>query len=203
MPHTIIAIQAPLGADLSPALPYLQRAGTVELRTGSVAYLDAGTDVNTRRLRRKLFLLRSTLQALLRVTIRIGASSSKSVSLIAARQCAPGGITIVHPGDEPSFLNTMVIDLLPGIGRRTATYLRNRGVTTIGKFARLPQTAAVQLFGVSGIILREFSRGADPREVLPANKQQPLALGRRSLFSLFASPPAYSTLAVRTGARAG
>ncbi|MBI4426291.1 MAG: hypothetical protein HY567_01835 [Candidatus Kerfeldbacteria bacterium] len=201
MPRTIIAIQAPLGADLTPALPYLERAGTVEFRWPSVAYVDAGPTATTKRLHRKLVLIRATLQSLLHVSVRLGAGSSKLISLIAVRQSAPGGLTVVPLGGETRFLDRVVIELLPGIGRRTAAYLRNRGVATIGTFGRLPQTAAVQLFGVSGIILREFSRGADPREVIPtATKHRPLS-GRRSLFSLFSPPPNYrSTLGVATGA---
>ncbi len=188
---TIIAIQAPPGIDLQRALPFLERSGVVELPTSSVAYLDAGPEFHEKRLKRKLLFLRATLQALLNTAIRLGASASKSVSIIAARQSAPGGITMVRPGTEKRFLEGMVIDLLPGIGRRTATYLRHRGVTTIGKFSQLPQTAAVQLFGISGIVLREFSQGADPREVLPQRPRRPHLKGRRSLLTLFAreNPP--------------
>jgi DNA polymerase-4 len=199
MPRTIIAIQAPAGADLSPALPYLERSGTVEFRWPSVAYVDAGPAVSTKRLHRKLVFIRATLQSLLHVPVRIGAGSSKLISLIAARQSASGGLTMVAPDTEASFLDRVVIDLLPGIGRRTAAYLRNRGVATIGTFARLPQTAAVQLFGVSGIILREFSRGTDPREVMPTTIKPRLISGRRSLVSLF-NQSAYSALGVGTGA---
>lgn len=198
MPRTIIAIQAPLGADLSPALPYLERTGVVEFRWPSLAYIDAGSTTTAKRLHRKLVFIRAALQSLLRVPVRMGAGSSKLISLIAARQSGPGGLSVVAPGGESDFLDRVVIDLLPGIGRRTAAYLRNRGVATIGKFARLPQTAAVQLFGVSGIILREFSRGADPREVQPTTKPRPVG-GRRPLLSLF-SQRSYSALGVAAGA---
>lgn len=197
---TIIAIQAPPGTDLRPTLPYLERSAKVEFRVPSVIYLDASADVSAKRLHKKLCLLRGMVESLLNIHVRIGAGSSKTVALVAARQASPGGITIVPPGDEAAFFERVVIDLLPGIGRRTAAYLRRRGVTTIGKFARLPQTAAIQLFGISGIVLREFSKGADPREVLPhEHKRRPLT-GRRSLLSLFSSGGPYSTLGVVTGA---
>lgn len=186
---TIIAIQAPAGADFRPVLPYLERCGIVEVRSGSILYLaDRGTGVD-RRLQKRIALIQATVQSILNVRVRIGAASSKTVSLVAARQAIPGGITIVPSGTEQQFLDQVVIDLLPGIGRRTATYLRNRGVQTIGKFGRLPQTAAVQLFGLSGVLLREYSRGQDPREVM-SRRRTPPVLGRRSLFSLFATPTA-------------
>jgi len=196
---TIITLIAPPGTDFSPVLPYLQRSGVVEIQNSSL-HIDAGLDESAKRLRKKLLLIRATVQAILEIHVRVGAASSKSVSLIAARQAAPGGMVIVEYGQESTFLERVVIDLLPGIGRRTATYLRNRGVTTIGKFSRLPQVAAVQLFGVSGIILREFSKGLDPRDVLPSQPKLPVLTGRRSLFSLFGTAPGYS--AVGTGANA-
>lgn len=200
IPHRIIiAIQAPAGADLTPVLPYLERTGTVEFRQPSLLYLDAGYEPDVKRLRRKLLLLRATVQTMLQVPIRIGAATTKVVCLIAARQSPRGGMTIVVPGEEQSFLEQTVIDLLPGIGRRTATYLRNRGVTTIGKFGQLPQTAAVRLFGLSGLVLREYSRGADPRDLIPTDGRgkQPVAIGRQSLFSMFRSR-SYSTLGAGT-----
>lgn len=193
-PRTIIAILGPAGTDFDPVLPFLQHSGKLEVQ-GSVVYIDAGVPVAARRLRKKLLLLRSTIQAILNVPVRIGTGTTKSISIIAARQIAPGGLAMINPGDETSFLERVVIDLLPGIGRRTATYLRNRGVTTIGKFARLPQTAAVQLFGISGLILSQFSQGTDPREVVPTSTNLPPITGRRSLFSLFGKTPSYSTLA--------
>lgn len=197
---TIIAMLAPAGTDFGPVVPYLERSGSLEVQ-GSTVYIDTGSVVPNRRLRKKLLLIRATTQAILNVHVRIGSASSKSVSLIAARQSAPGGMTMVEHGDETAFLERVVIDLLPGIGRRTATYLRNRGVNTIGKFARLPQTAAVQLFGVSGIILREFSKGADPRDVVPHKKTDVLTGGRRSLFSLFGTAPGYSPIGATTASR--
>lgn len=199
--RAIITVIAPPGTELNLVLPYLERSGRVELQTASTIYLDAGAWTTSKRLRKKLLLIRSTLQAILHVPIRVGASTAKSVSLVAARQAGPAGIRIVEPGEEGVFLERIVIDLLPGIGRRTATYLRNRGVDTIGKFGRLPQTAAVRLFGVSGIILREFSRGTDPRDVIPDRQPSVRMTGRRSLFSLFGSSPNYSTLGAAANSR--
>jgi nucleotidyltransferase/DNA polymerase involved in DNA repair len=185
VPRTIIAIQAPRTADFTPLLPYLERLGALELRLPSVVYIDAGRHVQGDRLRKKLVVLRSAMQAMLGVSIRIGAASSKAVSLIAARSSLPGGVTIVHPGNESTFLNPIVIELLPGIGRRTATYLRNRGIRTIGQFRKLPQHAAVRLFGTSGIVLHEYSGGSDPRQLIPSSTTYTPISGRQSLFSLF------------------
>lgn len=199
---TIITIQAPAGTELEKALPYLERSGVVEFRSPSVAYIDAGYEARTKRLRKKLLLLRATIETLLNVHVRIGAGSSKSVSLVAARQSSPGGITIVPKDEEAEFLEQVVIDLLPGIGRRTATYLRNRGVDTIGKFGRLPQRVTVRLFGVSGITLNEFSRGSDPRQVIPHMGKHDRQLAQQPPFSIFKNSR-HSTVAGPMGLSAG
>lgn len=180
--RSIIAILAPSHADLTPTLPFLRRSGTVEHRLPSMVYLETPGRTGPRPLRRRLALIRSTVQSILGTPVRIGTAANKAVALVAARAALPGGVAMVPSGTEVAFLDQIVIDLMPGIGRRTATYLRNRGVTTIGKFARLPQTLAVRLFGLSGIALREFSRGSDPRDVIPTSPPQPV-IGRRSLFA--------------------
>jgi len=194
VPRTIIAIQAPRSADFTPLLPYLERIGALELRLPSVVYIDAGKHQQDDRLRKKLVVLCSAIQTMLGACVRIGAASSKAVSLIAARSALPGGVTIVHPGDESAFLNPIVIELLPGIGRRTATYLRNRGIRTIGQFRKLPQHAAVRLFGMSGIVLHEYSGGSDPRQLIPSSSTYTPISGRQSLFSLFKPAAAHGAL---------
>lgn len=198
VPRNIITIHTQSAVDLSPALPYLSRIGAAEVRT-SMVIVDAGPDIGLKRLRKKLIMLRSALTVILGSSVRIGAGTSSVVSIIAAKRSAPGGITIVPNGSESLFLDRTVIDLLPGIGRRTATYLRNRGVRTIGQFNRLPQYAAVKLFGISGIVLHEYSRGNDPREIVMWCKKEPDTFGRQSLFSVFARKR-YPAFGVATGA---
>lgn len=183
--RTIIAIIAPHDVTMTHVLPYLNKLGAVELRQHAVLYVDLGRARDPRLLRSKLIMIRATIQTLLNGPIRIGAGSNKTVALVAARQTAPGGILVVPSGTESSFLDHAVIDLLPGIGRRTATYLKNRGVRTIGHFRKLPQFAAVQLFGISGIALHAYSRGSDPRDVMPHQLRTNAIRGRQSLFSLF------------------
>ncbi|MFH0828977.1 MAG: hypothetical protein V1907_02240 [Candidatus Kerfeldbacteria bacterium] len=182
--RNIIAIQTERRTDLGPALPYLSRIGVLEVRSTSII-VDAGPDIGMKRLRKKLIMLRSALHVILGNPVRIGAGSGTVVSLVAAKRSMPGGITIVPPGNEPSFLDRTAIDLLPGIGRRTATYLRNRGVRTIGQFNKLSQYAAVKLFGISGIVLHDYSRGNDPREIIAIGNSEPDVSGRQSLFSVF------------------
>lgn len=185
----ILCLQGPPGSDFHPIVPFLDRCGDIEYAGGSTLYLADRRGWSDHRWRRRLRLIRSTVQAAAKVPVRIGVAQSKSVSLIAARRSSPGGVTIVEPGREQDFLDRILIDLMPGLGRRSAAYLRNRGVMTIGAFARLPQIAAVRLFGRSGIILREYSLGRDPRDILPTAEQQPVT-GRRSLFSMFVAPRA-------------
>lgn len=188
IPRTIIAIQAPRHTDCNATLPFLSKIGVVELKPSSLIFIDAGPFIGAKRLRSKLVMLRAALRTMLGVPVRIGAGSNKTVSMIAARRVLPDGILIVAEGREEAFLDRTVIDLLPGIGRRTATYLKNRGIRTIGHFKQLPQYAAVRLFGVSGVVLHEYSRGSDPREVIPTSLTRYDLKGRQSLLSLFKVP---------------
>lgn len=46
-----------------------------------------------------------------------------------------------------SHSSTVPIEMLPGIGRRTAKVLRSLHVTTVGQFKKLPERVLIDLFG--------------------------------------------------------
>jgi len=46
-----------------------------------------------------------------------------------------------------SHSSTVPIEMLPGIGRRTAKVLRSLHVTTVGQFKQLPERVLIDLFG--------------------------------------------------------
>ncbi len=48
-----------------------------------------------------------------------------------------------------SHTSTVPIEMLPGIGRRTAKVLRSMQVRTVGQFKALPERMLVELFGPS------------------------------------------------------
>jgi DNA polymerase-4 len=96
----------------------------------------------------------------------LGVSTSKVVCKVASDRRKPGGITVVPPGREASFLAPLPTRRLPGVGPRAEERLAQAGVSRIGELAALPDAALrLVLPGQVGRLLRERARGIDPRDL--------------------------------------
>jgi len=78
----------------------------------------------------------------------------------------PNAITIVAPGTEREFLSSLTVQMLWGVGPKTAERLRNKGVYTIGQLAALPEKDLIREFGKNGFDIAQRARGLDDRPVL-------------------------------------
>jgi len=94
----------------------------------------------------------------------IGVATSKVVAKIASDYRKPGGLTVVPPGREASFLAPFDVRRLPGVGPRSEARLRPAGLDTIGALAALSDDELKRLLpGKVGALLRDRARGIDPR----------------------------------------
>jgi DNA polymerase-4 len=110
--------------------------------------------------------VQASVLARTRLSCSLGVAPSKVVAKIGSDFRKPGGITVVRPGREAQFLAGFDIRLLPGIGPRAEQRLRAFGIETIGDLATADDEALrTMLPGKVGRILRDRSRGIDPREL--------------------------------------
>ena len=94
----------------------------------------------------------------------LGVAACKVVAKVASDRRKPGGLTVVPPGREASFLDPFDVRLLPGVGPRSEHRLRDAGVVTIGALATLDDATLRRLLpGKVGRLLRDRARGIDPR----------------------------------------
>jgi DNA polymerase-4 len=94
----------------------------------------------------------------------IGVATSKVVAKIASDRRKPGGLTVVPPGREASFLAPFDIRRLPGVGPRSEARLRAAGVEMVGQLAALTDADLRRLLpGKVGLLLRDRAQGIDPR----------------------------------------
>lgn len=75
-----------------------------------------------------------------------------------------------------SSTSTVPIEMLPGIGRRTARALRVLHIRTIGQFKSLPENILIELFGPS-IRLPYYCVNGAPAKYTRQCRQSPLRLG--------------------------
>lgn len=80
---------------------------------------------------------------------------------------SPQKITVIEPGKEEEFLAPLDIQALWGVGPKTADYLRQRGITTIGKLAALSDVDLKNIFGQHGESMRQRAKGIDNSPIYP------------------------------------
>lgn len=66
------------------------------------------------------------------LTVSIGIAASRVCAKIAAGLRKPDGLVRVPPGGEEAFLAPLPVEVVPGIGPKTAPVMHARGVTTVG-----------------------------------------------------------------------
>jgi len=101
----------------------------------------------------------------------IGIGTNKTIAKIASDFNKPKGITLVKPGDEKFFLSVLPAEKMPGVGKATLQYLRNRGIYTVGEIADLPQDFFAAALGKFGIDLWKKANGMGT-EYLSVEREQ-------------------------------
>jgi DNA polymerase-4 len=140
-------------------VPTVERTGIDE------GYLDLGeVATNFSEARALAEAVQTSVQGAIRLTAAMGVATSKVVAKIASDRRKPGGLTVVPPGREASFLAPFDVRRLPGVGPRSEARLRAAGLDTIGALATMSDAELKRLLpGKVGTLLRDRARGIDPR----------------------------------------
>ncbi len=91
----------------------------------------------------------------------VGLAGSRVMAKIASGHCKPDGLLEVQVGEELSFLASLPVGKLPGVGSKTGGVLQRMGVRTIGDLQRLPLTFLKANFGVHGEAMHLHAHGLD------------------------------------------
>jgi DNA polymerase IV len=138
---------------------------TVERTGKDEGYLDLGEiAADFGKARALAEAVQTSVRGSTSLTCSIGVSTCKVVSKIASDLRKPGGLVVVPPGREASFLAPFDIRKLPGIGPRSEARFRAAGIETIGALAALTDDELRRLLpGKVGGILHQRARGIDRR----------------------------------------
>jgi len=140
-------------------VPTVERTGMDE------GYLDLGeVAADFGEARALAEAVQTSVRGATRLTAAIGVATCKVVAKIASDRRKPGGLTVVPPGRETSFLAPFDVRKLPGVGPRSEARLRAAGLETIGGLAALTDPELKRLLpGKVGALLRDRARGIDTR----------------------------------------
>jgi DNA polymerase-4 len=137
--------------------------------------------------------LRRAVRERVGLAITVGVARTKFLAKVASGVAKPDGLLVVAPDGELAFLHPLPVERLWGVGRVTAAKLRNRGITTVGEVAALPEPVLVSMLGpASGRHLHALAHNRDPRPVQVGRRRRSVgsqhALGRPA--AVAGHPPA-------------
>ena len=109
------------------------------------------------------------------LVVTIGGGVSKTVAKIASQVAKPDGLLLIKPEEERDFLTPLDVDLLWGVGPKTASILKEQGVETIGHLATCDDTWLRESFGKRGPELIERALGIDNEPVTPYHETKSIS----------------------------
>ncbi len=127
--------------------------------------------------------LRGDVREHVGLPITVGVARTKFLAKVASGVAKPDGLLVVPPDGELAFLHPLPVERVWGVGRVTAKALHERGITTVGGIAEIPEAALVSMLGrASGRHLHALAHNRDPRPVQVGRRRHSIgsqhALGR-------------------------
>src|SRR5918998_1352608 len=115
--------------------------------------------------------------------ITVGVARTKFLAKVASGVAKPDGLLVVPLDGELAFLHPLPVERLWGVGPATARKLHDRGITTVGQVARIPEGVLVSILGrAAGRHLHALAHNRDPRPVQTRRRRRSIgaqrALGR-------------------------
>lgn len=112
------------------------------------------------------------------LVITIGGGVSKTVAKVASQVGKPDGLTLITPGAEREFLAPLDIDLISGIGPKTAGSLRTGGINVIGDLASAAEDTLQGILGNRARELRKRALGIDGSRVVSSHTRKSVSSER-------------------------
>jgi DNA polymerase IV len=157
--------------------------------------------------------LRRDVRDRIGLPITVGVARTKFLAKVASGVAKPDGLLIVPTDGELEFLHPLPVERLWGVGPVTSTKLRDQGIRTVGRVARLGEATLISMLGVgAGRHLHALAHNRDPRRVQVGRRRGSIgsqrALGRWSrsasdLQAVVASLVDRVTRRMRTAGRVG
>lgn len=111
--------------------------------------------------------LRERIMKETHLPISMGLSINKLVSKVATGECKPNGQTQVMHGLEQDFLAPLSIRKIPMIGKKTADFFYEMGITKVQTLREMPVRLLEATFGKNGRVIWNKAHGIDHSPVVP------------------------------------
>ena len=131
------------------------------------AYMDISDQVSLEEVDQAAHGLKARITDETGLAVTIGGGTTKTVAKIASQVAKPDGLLMITPGEERQFLAPLDVEMLWGVGPKTATVLREHGVNTMGELASCEDDWLRNAMGKRGPELQERAAGIDHQRVTP------------------------------------
>lgn len=111
--------------------------------------------------------LRQKIMKETHLPISMGLSINKLVSKVATGECKPNGQKQIGRGDEEAFLAPLSIRKIPMIGKKTADFFYEMGITRVKTLREMPVAMLEATFGKNGRVIWNKAHGIDNSPVVP------------------------------------
>jgi len=119
--------------------------------------------------------IRTQIREELQLTASAGVAPNKFLAKIASDWRKPDGLFVIQPEDIDTFLPSLPVGRLPGVGKVTQARLEKLGVQTVGDLRALELADLEGRFGRYGARLFELARGVDESPVVPDRPTQSIS----------------------------
>jgi len=89
----------------------------------------------------------------------IGLASNATIAKIAANQVKPAGVIFIPHGKEAAYLAPLDISVIPGIGKKTEEYLRNKGFQKVADIQAKSESELLAILGKHGSWILHAANG--------------------------------------------
>ena len=112
------------------------------------------------------------------LTCSIGVAPIKFLAKIASDMNKPDGLTVILPDDVPGFIDTLPIQKVPGVGKKTFRQLELMGINKLGDISKYPEKTLLDRLGKFGKRLMELAAGNDRSQVTPYSRHKSVSSER-------------------------
>ncbi len=115
-----------------------------------------------------------------KLTASAGVSVNKFLAKIASDYNKPDGLYVIPPGKVTAFVEALPVEKFFGVGKVTATRMKELEIYTGADIKRMEKERLKQLFGKTGGYFYEVARGIDNRPVVADRPRK--SLGAETTF---------------------
>ncbi len=177
--------------EVSARLMVIAARGADHFEAASIdeAYLDVSSLGNFAQAEAHARALKAEILEREGLTCSAGIGPNKLVAKIASDFRKPDGLTIVAPEAVQAFLDPLPIRRLPGIGPKSDTFLRDRGIRTIAELRAAEPDRLAEWFGKWGREMSERARGISEDPV--SNDWERKSVGEQETFERDTREPSF------------